>query len=392
MVTSNPALAQLGGNRLAGLQELAHALRADGGTLYDFAIGDPDEPTPEHVRQALVSAVGPVSNYPTAAGQPALRAAVSAWFARRHGVQVDPDTEVLPSAGSKEAIFHLPLAVLDPYGPRRHVLWGEPGYPTYASGAVFAGGISDPVTLTAHDGWRLSLSELPAERLDRACIVWLNHPHNPTGATADLGWFREQVAVARAHDLLLVSDECYQELWFDEPAPSMLEAVDGDLRGLLAVVSLSKRSGMTGYRSGAIVGDPELITRLKLLRPHIGTASPDFVQAAAIAAWGDQQHVDERREILRAKREVVLGHLTGANIEVSGSQASLYVWFRAPGGDDAAYAEALLRERIVASPGRAFGPGGSGWLRLALVPNVEACGAAMAAWQAAIDAGRLPTD
>jgi len=392
MVTSNPALAQLGGNRLAGLQELAHALRADGGTLYDFAIGDPDEPTPEHVRQALVSAVGPVSNYPTAAGQPALRAAVSAWFARRHGVQVDPDTEVLPSAGSKEAIFHLPLAVLDPYGPRRHVLWGEPGYPTYASGAVFAGGISDPVTLTAHDGWRLSLSELPAERLDRACIVWLNHPHNPTGATADLGWFREQVAVARAHDLLLVSDECYQELWFDEPAPSMLEAVDGDLRGLLAVVSLSKRSGMTGYRSGAIVGDPELITRLKLLRPHIGTASPDFVQAAAIAAWGDQQHVDERREILRAKREVVLGHLTGANIEVSGSQASLYVWFRAPGGDDAAYAEALLRERIVASPGRAFGPVGSGWLRLALVPTVEACGAAMAAWQAAIDAGRLPTD
>jgi len=392
MVTSNPALAQLGGNRLAGMQELANRLRADGAPLYDFAIGDPDEPTPERIRRALVDAVGPVSRYPTAAGQPALRAAVADWFARRHGVELDPDTEVVPSSGSKEAIFHLPLAVLDPHGPRRHVLWGEPGYPTYASGAVFAGGVSDPVTLTPEGGWRLSLTELPAERLQRACLAWLNHPHNPTGATTDVGWYREQVAVAREHDLLLVSDECYQEIWFDEPAPSLLEACDGDLRGVLAVVSLSKRSGMTGYRSGAIAGDRELIARLKVLRPHVGTASPDFVQAAAIAAWSDQTHVDERREIFRAKREVLLDHLAEVDIEVSGSAATFYLWFRAPGGDDAAYAEALLRERIVASPGQAFGPGGTGWLRLALVPTVEGCRAAVAAWRGAVEAGRLTTD
>jgi len=392
MVTSNPALAQLGGNRLAGMQELANRLRADGAPLYDFAIGDPDEPTPERIRRALFDAVGPVSRYPTAAGQPALRAAVADWFARRHGVELDPDTEVVPSSGSKEAIFHLPLAVLDPHGPRRHVLWGEPGYPTYASGAVFAGGVSDPVTLTPEGGWRLSLTELPAERLQRACLAWLNHPHNPTGATTDVGWYREQVAVAREHDLLLVSDECYQEIWFDEPAPSLLEACDGDLRGVLAVVSLSKRSGMTGYRSGAIAGDRELIARLKVLRPHVGTASPDFVQAAAIAAWDDQTHVDERREIFRAKREVLLDHLADVDIEVSGSAATFYLWFRAPGGDDAAYAEALLRERIVASPGQAFGPGGTGWLRLALVPTVEGCRAAVAAWRGAVEAGRLTTD
>ena len=392
MTTSNPALEQLGGNRLAGLQQLAQQLRADGAALHDFSIGDPDEPTPEVIRAALMEALGPVSRYPTAAGQPGLRSAVADWFARRHGVVVDPDTEVIPTSGSKEAIFHLPLAVLDPAGPRRHVLWGEPGYPTYASGTVFAGGVSDPVTLTPERGWRLSLTELPAERLDRACIAWLNHPHNPTGATADLGWYREQLAVARAHDLLLVSDECYQEVWFDAPAPSLLEACDGDLTGVLAVVSLSKRSGMTGYRSGAIAGDPALIARLKVLRPHIGTASPDFVQAAAIAAWNDQAHVDARREVCRAKREVLLDHLAANGIEVSGSQATFYLWFRAPGGDDAAYAEALLHERIVASPGRAFGPGGVGWLRLALVPTVEGCRAAATAWAAAIQAGRLPTD
>jgi succinyldiaminopimelate transaminase len=390
MVTANPALARLGGYPLAAFQDLATALRADGRPLHDFSIGDPDEPTPPFIRQALVDALGPVSRYPSAAGQPALRAAVADWVARRHGVTVDPDVHVLPSAGSKEAIFHLPLAVLDPHGPRRTVLWGEPGYPVYGRGALFAGGASDAVLLTPQAGWRLSLADLPAERLQRACIAWINHPHNPTGATADLDWYREQVAVAREHDLLLASDECYQEIWFDTPPPSALEACDGDLTGVLAFLSLSKRSGMTGYRSGAIVGDPELIRRLRLLRPNVGTAAPDFVQAAAIAAWGDQDHVDERRAVFAAKRAVVLDQLHAMGIEVSGSDATFYVWFRAPGGDDAAYAQTLLRERIVASPGRAFGPGGTGWLRLALVPTVDACRAAMTSWREALDAGRLP--
>jgi succinyldiaminopimelate transaminase len=390
MVTSNPALDRLGGYPLAAFQDLANQLRADGEPLHDFSIGDPDEPTPPAIRQALIDAVGPVSRYPTAAGQPALRRAVAAWVARRHGVEVDPDVHVLPSAGSKEAIFHLPLAVLDPHGPRRHVLWGDPGYPVYGRGALFAGGESDPVSLTADHGWRLELDRIEVARLERACIVWVNHPHNPTGATADLAYYRRLLELAREHDLLLASDECYQEVWFDAPPPSALEACDGDLTGVLAFVSLSKRSGMTGYRSGAIVGDPELIRRLRQLRPNIGTAAPDFVQAAAIAAWNDQAHVDERRSVFASKREVVLGFLAGADIEVSGSQATFYVWCRAPGGDDAAYAQALLRERIVVSPGRAFGPGGRGWLRLALVPTVAGCEAAVARWGEAIAAGRLP--
>lgn len=391
MVTSNPALEQLGGYPLARLQDLASELRADGAPLHDFSIGDPDEPTPPAIRQALIDAVGPVSRYPTAAGQRDLRVAVAGFVARRHGVEVDPDRHVLPSAGSKEAVFHLPLAVLDPHGPRRAVLWGEPGYPVYGRGALFAGGESDPITLRHEHGWRLDLAEVDADRRAAACIAWVNHPHNPTGATADLDWYRRQVGVARDHDLLLASDECYQEVWFDDPAPSVLEACDGDLTGVLAFLSLSKRSGMTGYRSGAIVGDGDLIDRLRLLRPNVGTAAPDFVQAAAIAAWDDQTHVDERRAIFAAKREVMLTFLADAGIEVSGSQATFYVWFRAPGGDDAAYAEALLRERIVASPGRAFGPGGSGWLRLALVPTVDGCRAAVQRWSQALAAGRLPS-
>lgn len=391
-LTSNPVLDELGGYPLARLQDLANDLRASGEVVHDFSIGDPDEPTPSFVREALVAALGPVSRYPTAAGQPALRRAVVAWLARRHGVTgLDPDVHVVPAAGSKEAIFHLPLAMVDRDGPKRHVLYGTPGYPVYERGTRFAGGVPDGVVLRAEDGWRLDLAALPEERLDRACVAWVNYPHNPTGATVDLGWLREQVAVCREHDVLLCSDECYQEVWFDEPAPSVLEAVaPGDVAGVLAFVSLSKRSGMTGYRCAAIVGDAEVVGRLRLLRPNIGTASPDFVQAAGVAAWDDQRHVDQRRTVFAAKRTVVLDFLAGRGIEVSGSDATFYVWFRAPGGDSVAYAEGLLAAGVVASPGQAFGPGGAGWLRLALVPTVGACREAVAAWGAAIDAGALP--
>lgn len=389
MVTVNPALRELGGYPLARLQDLANELRAAGGELYDFSIGDPEEPTPEPIRQALKDALGPTSRYPTAAGQRATREAVAGWLERRHGVTADPERHVVPTAGSKEAIFHLPLAVVDPHGDRRRVIWGDPGYPVYDRGARFAGGVSHPVPLDHDGGWRLELGELPEPVLREACIAWLNYPHNPTGATVDVDYFRRQLEVARAYDLLLCSDECYQEVWFDRPAPSALEASDGDLANLLAFVSLSKRSGMTGYRAGAIVGDPDLIARMKLLRPNIGTAPQDFVQAAAQVAWADQGHVDERRAVFAAKRRVILDFLAQVGIEVSGSEATFYVWFRAPDGDDAAYAEALLREHVVASPGRSFGPAGTGWLRLALVPSVEGCEAAVRRWGEAIAAGRL---
>ena len=390
MVTTNPALARLGGYPLARLQDLANELRADGQPLHDFSIGDPDEPTPAFIRQALIDAVTEVSRYPTAAGQRPLREAIAGFVRRRHGVEVDPDLHVLPGAGGKEAVFHLPLAVLDPCGDRRAVIWGDPGYPVYGRGALFAGGASDPVELTHDRGWLLELGSLTPQRLDAACIAWVNYPHNPTGAVADLDYYRSQLEIARRHDILLASDECYQEIYFDTPPPSLLEASDGDFTGMLAVLSLSKRSGMTGYRAAAMVGDPELIARLRTLRPNIGTASPDFVQAAAAAAWSDDDHVVERRAIFAAKREIVLTFLAKAGIEVSGSDATFYVWFRAPDGDDAGYAEALLRERVIASPGRAFGPAGRGWLRLALVPSVDGCRAAVASWGAAIEAGRLP--
>lgn len=388
----NPVLVQLGAYPLAAFQDLARRLRTEDAPAWDFSIGDPIEPTPAFIRQALVDAVPEVSQYPTAAGLPHLRAAIAGWVGRRFGVAVDPGTQVLPTAGSKEAIFHAPLALLDAGSSRRHAIWGSPGYQPYERGALFAGGASDPVDLRPQDGWRLDLAALGRARLDQAFIAWLCYPHNPTGAVVDAGYLREQVATARRHGIVLGSDECYIDTY--PPAgpvpPSVLDVLDGDLTGVLVFFSLSKRSGMTGYRCGALVGDPALVAAQRTMRPNVGTGSPEFVQAAAAAAWAEDAHAAQRREVFDAKRDVVLGFCRDAGLAVSGSQATFYVWLRAPGGDDVAYAEGLLRQRIVVSPGSAFGAAGAGWLRLALVPDVEGCRTAVGVWREAIAAGALP--
>ncbi len=386
MPTLNPALTAAGPNPLAALREEVTARRAAGADLIDLSIGDPDEPTPPAVRAALRDAVGPVSSYPTARGQDATRNAIAGFMARRHGVAVDPATQVLPTSGAKEAIFHAPLALVDPAAPRRAVVFGTPGYPTYGRGTRLAGGEPIAVRLREADGWRLDLAALDADVLARTCMAWINPPHNPTGATVDVGYLRDQLAVARAHDVVLCSDECYQELWSDAPAPSLLEACDGDPSGALAFLSLSKRSGMTGYRTGAIVGDPTLIAVLRRLREDTGTASPDFVQAAAVAAWSDDAHVAERRAVFAAKRAAILEGLSAAGVNWSGSTDGLYVWARVDDGDDVALARRLLDAGVVVTPGRAFGPGGEGWVRLALVPDVAGCREAVRRWAAVASA------
>lgn len=391
----NPLVERLGGYPLAAFQDLVARLAADGRPVHDFSIGDPVEPTPAFIAEAVRAAVPEVSQYPTAAGPRVLREEIARWVGRRLGVEVDPDHHVLPTAGSKEAIFHFPLAIIDPHGSRRGTIWGDPGYPVYGRGTQLAGGVSDPVVLGPADDWRLPLARLAAdepERLRRTAIAWLNHPHNPTGATIDRAGYAQAIAVAREHGIVLGSDECYVEIHPPDasPPPSVLQAADGDLSGIVAAFSLSKRSGMTGYRCGALVGDPELIRMQRLLRPNAGTASPTFIQRAAAVAWADDDHVAERRMIFHAKRHVLEAFFSEVGIVPSGSQATFYLWVPAPGGDDAAYAEALLRHRVVVSPGRAFGEGGRGWLRLALVPDLVGCRAAVASWRDAIDAGSLP--
>ena len=392
----NPVLARLGGYPLAAFQDLSRELVASGQPVSDFSIGDPIEPTPPFIREALVDALSPVSQYPTAAGLGELRRAIAAWVQRRFGVTVDPDRHVLPTAGSKEAIFHLPLGLVDAHGERRTVIAGDPGYPVYERGQLFAGGDSHVVELHPDNDWFLDLGAIGADVLDRSTHAWLNYPHNPTGATASREQLRAALEVAREHGVVLASDECYVDIHpvDAEPAPSLLEVAgdpaDPDLTGIIVAFSLSKRSGMTGYRSGALVGDPALIADQRILRPNIGTASPEFIQRAAAVAWSDDAHVAERRATFDAKRRVVLDFLQSAGFTVSGSDATFYLWVAAPGGDDVAYAKALLDHRVIVSPGSAFGPAGRGWLRLALVPDLDGCRAAVEAWTAALATGTIP--
>jgi acetylornithine aminotransferase len=208
-------------------------------------------------------------------------------------------------------------------------------------------------------------------------MVWICSPHNPTGSITPPHVLEGFIARCREAGALLCADECYVDLYDGDPPASVLQLAGDAAEGVLSFLSLSKRSGMTGYRAGAVVGDPDAIAALAMLRTATGTAAPEFTQAASIAAWSDDRHASDRRDVFNAKRRVLRDRFEAAGLEVVGSQAGLYVWLRVP--DDLAAAEALLGAGIVVAPGRAFGPGGEGYLRLALVPTLEECERAAAA-------------
>ncbi|MBA3937193.1 MAG: succinyldiaminopimelate transaminase [Planctomycetes bacterium] len=377
----NPALRALQPYPMAELQARKAALAKAGKTIFDFGTGDPIEPTPAFIPAALRAAVPEVSQYPSVSGTPALRRAAGEYLERRFGVRLDADAQILPAAGSKEAIFHLPLAFLDPGTPKDTVVHGTPGYPVYQAGTLFAGGYEHAVILERARGYRLELDRLPAEVLARTSIAWLNYPHNPTGACVDRAYLAAQVAVARAHGIILASDECYQDLWFDEAATPPPSALECGTQGVLVFHSCSKRSGMTGYRSGFIAGDAALIRAYRGWRAAMGVGSPAFVEAAAAAAWSDDAHAADRRRIFAAKYRLLADGLAALGIAILPSAAGLYIWAEVPAGITAeAYATRCLDAGIVVSPGGFFGDGGAGWFRLALVPSLDDCRRALAIW------------
>ncbi len=374
----NPVLAELPAYPLVRMDERRRELVEKGITLFDFGTGDPREPTDERIRQALKNGVPEISQYPTVAGMRELREAFVGFMRRRHGVDLDPNAEVLPAAGSKEAIFHAALAFLHPSHEWRGVAYGTPGYPVYERGALFTGGELLPVKLRKEDGFLLPVGSLdPA----KTRILWINYPHNPTGVAASYSYLEEVAAFCREHDILLFSDECYNDVYSGDPPPSILEVTR---ERTLAFVSLSKRSGMTGYRSAAMAGDPELIAALKKLRLSIGVASPSFIQKAATAAWQDDAHVEERNRVFGEKRALFVDFFDQASFRWTPTDASLYLWVEVPegyGGDDETYALRLLEEGIIVSPGSSFGPGGEGFFRVALVPGIKECKEAISIWE-----------
>ena len=366
----NPVLAGMATYPFVRLREAKQAAIARGIDVIDFGAGEPREETPAFIAEALVDALRaePVSTYPVNDGLPELRSAIAAWTAHRFDAALDPDTEVVPTLGTKEAIFGL-AQIVCAHGDK--VAIPTPGYPVPSRGALFAGCEVVDVPLDPARGWQ---PDLDAIDWDAISLLWLNFPGNPTAATASLELYQRAAALAREHDVVVACDEAYSELWFAGDAPvSALQVADRT--NVLALNTLSKRSSMPGYRSGFIAGDPKLIAAVKRYRPNVGVAPQEFVQRAAVAAWGDEEHVAEVRERYRAKRDALLPALLAAGLEPSGGDATFFLWLRVPGGEDAeAYAMRLLENQgVVVAPGSFFGPGGEGHVRVALVPTIADC-------------------
>jgi len=342
--------------------------------VINFSIGDPRERTPAFIRDALRAAVPEVSSYPVVAGIPELRAACVAWLHRRFGVTIDPDTELLPANGTKEAVFLLAMALLGGDDRRDTVVIPSPAYPVYEPGARFAGGRVHLSPLRSANGWRFDPDDVPDTVWERTALLWLNYPHNPTGAVLERDDLARVIERARRHGFWVASDEAYAEVYFGSPPPSMLELGSDNV---LALHTLSKRSAMTGYRSGFMAGDRKLIAALRRFRPNIGVATPEFVQHAAIAAWNDDAHADQQRALYAAKRDLVQGEFRRRGWTIEASEATFYLWVEAPGGDEVAWVERLMRKGILATPGSYLGGAGAGYVRWALVPTLDGCKAAL---------------
>ncbi len=372
-MTLSPILAEVGTYPFVRLDEARRRREEAGRPVIDFGVGDPREPTAPLIRQALIDGVREVMGYPRSRGLPELREAIAAWAQRRFGAALDPEREIIPTLGSKEAIFSFAQVALDIDGGRDTVVTTEPGYPVAERGARFAGGEVVRLPLLERNRFLPDLDAVDASVWQRTAVVWLNYPNNPTAAVAPIGLYERLAELAGEHGFLIASDEAYSELWFDgDPPVSALQVAD---RSRVVVFnSLSKRSSMTGYRSGFVAGPTEVMDALRVYRPTVGTAPQEFVQRAAVAAWGDEAHVEETRERYRRKRAILLPCFERKGWRVAGGAATMYLWIEIPSGDSSdAVAHRLLEDGLVVAPGAYLGPSGEGYIRLALVPTEDDC-------------------
>lgn len=362
---------------LAPVKERASSVATDDGLgLVDLSVGTPVDPTPEVVQEALRSASN-APGYPQTWGTPALREAVATWFAARRGVpDVDPDG-VLPTVGSKELVAWLPTLL--GFGAGDVVGFPSAAYPTYDVGARLAGATPKVVDGLAALG-PLTPSTTPK-------LLWLNSPGNPTGQVLGVEHLAKVVAWARRHGVVVASDECYAELdWRTdrrdgEPptTPSILDprVTGGSHEGLLCVYSLSKQSNLAGYRAAFVAGDPALVRRLLEVRKHAGMIVPWPVQVALTAAVGDAAHVEAQKAVYAARRATLLEGVRAFGLDVTLSDAGLYLW--ATAGEDAWVTLDRLAERgVLAAPGTFYGSAGAQHVRIALTASDERIAAAAA--------------
>jgi LL-diaminopimelate aminotransferase len=359
----------------AELERKIAAKRAAGIDVISLGIGDPDTPTFAAIVEAAQRAVADPSThtYPSNRGRPEFRSAVAAFYERRFGVVLDPDTEVMPALGAKECIFNLNLAFLDPGDV---ALAADPGYPVYTGGPLLAGGEPVLMPLLPERGFAPDLGAIPREALKRARLMFINYPNNPTGAILPHGLFEDVVELAAGTDVLVVHDNAYSETTFDGYlAPSFLSTPGAREVGV-EVFSLSKGYNMTGWRCAAIVGNADAIAQYWRLKSNIDSGLLDAVQLAGAAALAPERDAEVRgmSALYERRRDLVCDALAQAGVEVTRPKGTIYVWAPVPTGFEsaAAYCEHVLeRAAVVISPGGAYGPNGEGFFRISLTTPDE---------------------
>jgi LL-diaminopimelate aminotransferase len=349
------------------------AKRAAGVDVISLDIGDPDMPTPAPIVDAAVAAAHDPANHRYASyyGLRDLRAAMADWYRRRFSVDLDPDTEVLPTLGSKDGIAHLPIALVDPGDV---VLCPDPGYPVYVTGAIMAEAEPYRLPLLEENGFLPDLAAIPETTLQRAKLLWVNYPNNPTAAVAPRRFLEEAVAFCRRHNLVLASDAPYTEVSFDGYRPPSLLEIPGAREVGLEFHSLSKTYNMTGWRVGMAVGNAELVALLGQLKTNLDSGIFQVVQRAAIAALTEStEQLDRRNATIRRRQKLLRDALAGAGIDVDLPAATFYLWGHVPDGyDSISFATALLdRVGVNVTPGVGFGPSGEGYFRVSVTAPDE---------------------
>jgi len=355
----------------AELERKIAAKRAAGVDVISLGIGDPDTPTNTAVVEALAAAARDpgTHQYPSNRGRAEFREAVARFYSRRFRVELDPETEIVPALGAKECIFNLNLAFLD---PGTVALASDPGYPVYTGGPVLAGAEAVLLPLLPEAGFAPDFPGVAASDWQRARLMFINYPNNPTGAVAPDGVFERAVQLAREHDVLVVHDGSYTETTFDGyVAPSFLETPGARETGV-EVFSLSKGWSMTGWRAAAIVGNADAIESYWRLKSNIDSGMFDAVQLAAVAALELPDIPRETSAVYQRRRDLVCDALAAIGVDVAPPKGTIYIWAPVPEGHtSASYCELVLEESgVVLSPGGAYGPNGEGFFRISLtVPD-----------------------
>lgn len=342
--------------------------RAGGIDVISLGIGDPDEPTYPHVVAAMQEAVAnsDYHRYPSNRGRDQFRQGLADFYDRRFGVEIDPRTEVIPAIGAKECIYNLCFAFLD---PEDVALASDPGYPVYTGGPILAGAKAELLPLVPELGFAPDLTAVPADIANRARLMFINYPNNPTGAIAPEGFFDTVVSFAREYEILVVHDNAYSETTYDGyVAPSFL-ATPGAKEVGVEVFSLSKGYNMTGWRCAAILGNAEAIQTYWRLKTNVDSGLFEAIQMAGVAALeGPSEPMEQMNAIYTRRRDLVVSALREIGVEVPSPKGTIYVWAPVPEGHTStSFCELVLEEAaVVISPGSMYGPSGEGFFRIAL--------------------------